>query len=145
MPHRPVFHLSCADFVSPVSPVSLAAKGFCLVVVFLLFVVFWLVWVVVWVWFVLGFLVPVSLCFFACLSSFTDWCTAHRQQFREQKKSQLCLPFLSGVVLSLGTELMLRDIGSDKTRLLENRGHLCKMNHLAILWKERAAVMVNFG
>ena len=23
----------------------------------------------------------------ACLSSFTDWCTAHRQQFREQKKT----------------------------------------------------------
>ena len=40
MPHRPVFHLSCADFVSPVSPVSLAAKGFCLVVVFLVFVFF---------------------------------------------------------------------------------------------------------
>ena len=50
------------------------------------------------------------------------------------------LPFLSGVVLSLGTELMLRNIWSDKIRLLENRGHLCKMNHLAILWKERAAV-----
>ena len=29
------------------------------------------------------FLFPVSLCFFG---SFTDWCTAHRQQFREQKK-----------------------------------------------------------
>ena len=27
VPHRPVFHLSCADFVSFVSPVSLAAKG----------------------------------------------------------------------------------------------------------------------
>ena len=23
----------------------------------------------------------------ACLSSFTNWCTAHRQQFREQKKN----------------------------------------------------------
>ena len=23
----------------------------------------------------------------ACLRAFTDWCTAHRQQFREQKKS----------------------------------------------------------
>ena len=34
---------------------------------------------------VFGCLFPVSLCFFACLSSFTDWCTAHRQQFREQK------------------------------------------------------------
>ena len=86
MPHRPVFHLSCADFVSPVSPVSLAARGFCLVVVFLVLVfVFWPGCVVFWVWLVLGFLFPVSLCFFACLSSFTDWCTAHRQQFREQK------------------------------------------------------------
>ena len=27
------------------------------------------------------------LCILACLSSFTDWCTAHRQQFREQKKN----------------------------------------------------------
>ena len=35
---------------------------------------------------VFGCLFLVSLCFFACLSSFTDWCTAHRQQFREQKK-----------------------------------------------------------
>ena len=87
MPHRPVFHPSCADFVSPVSPVSLAARGFCLVVVFLVLVfVFWPGCVVFWVWLVLGFLFPVSLCFFACLSSFTDWCTAHRQQFREQKK-----------------------------------------------------------
>ena len=35
---------------------------------------------------VFGCLFLVSLCFFACLSSFTDWCTAHKQQFREQKK-----------------------------------------------------------
>ena len=35
---------------------------------------------------VFGCLFPDSLCFFACLSSFTDWCTAHRQQFREQQK-----------------------------------------------------------
>ena len=37
---------------------------------------------------VFGCLFLVSLCFFACLSSFTDWCTAHKQQFREQKKQR---------------------------------------------------------
>ena len=50
---------------------------------------------------VFGCLFLVSLCFFACLSSFTDWCTAHRQQFREQKKMkeplqydvEFCFPF----------------------------------------------------
>ena len=39
VPHRPVFHLSCADFVSPVSPVSLAAKGFAWLWCFLVFLV----------------------------------------------------------------------------------------------------------
>ena len=29
-----------------------------------------------------------SLCLFACLRSFTDWCIAHRQQSREQTKNQ---------------------------------------------------------
>ena len=50
MPLRPGFHLSCADFVSPVSPVSLPAKGFAWVWCFLgfywLFAVFFLVWFV---------------------------------------------------------------------------------------------------
>ena len=36
---------------------------------------FWLVWSGLF-----------CLCFYACLRSFTDWCTAHRQQSREQKK-----------------------------------------------------------
>ena len=36
------------------------------------------------------FLLSVSLCFLACLSSLTDWCIAHRQQFREQKKKKGC-------------------------------------------------------
>ena len=36
-------------------------------------------------WFVFGFVSCFSL-LLARLSSFTDWCTAHRQQFREQKK-----------------------------------------------------------
>ena len=40
--------------------------------------------VVVFAWF--GLVSLLSLCFFACLRSFTDWCIAHRQQSREQKK-----------------------------------------------------------
>ena len=98
-PHRSVFHLSCADLVSPVSPVSLAAKGlawlwcfwcFCLVLcgfcvwfgcfVFAFLLVFGFFWCCL-----------ISLCSFARLSSFTDWCTAHRQQFREQKNSASAL------------------------------------------------------
>ena len=39
---------------------------------------------VVFAWF--GLVSQLSLCFFACLRSFTDWCIAHRQQSREQKK-----------------------------------------------------------
>ena len=74
-------------FVSPVSPVSLAAKGSGVVSVlfgvcgflvcafwFALFGFFWC------------FLFP-SLP--ACLSSFTDWCLVHRQQSREQKTNGL--------------------------------------------------------
>ena len=33
-----------------------------------------------------GLVSLLSLCLFACLRSFTDWCIAHRQQSREQKK-----------------------------------------------------------
>ena len=56
-----------------------------------------LVWFCVWFGcFVFAFLLVfgffwcclVSLCSFARLSSFTDWCTAHRQQFREKEKSR---------------------------------------------------------
>ena len=76
-----LFHLSCADYVSPVSHVSPAAKGFgvCGVLVFCLRVFG------VCVVFVL-FSVFCFLFLFCLLSSFADWCTAHRQQFREQKK-----------------------------------------------------------
>ena len=35
------------------------------------------------------FLFPVSLCLFACLSSFTDWCTAHSSS--ASKKNHLAL------------------------------------------------------
>ena len=45
--------------------------------------------VVVFAWF--GLVSLLSLCFFACLRSFTDWCIAHRQQSREQKN---CVAFL---------------------------------------------------
>ena len=71
--------------VSPVSPVSLAAKGSGVVAVF-----FWCLWfvclcfLVALVWFFWCFLFP-SLP--ACLSSFTDWCLVHKQQSREQKKN----------------------------------------------------------
>ena len=64
-----------------VSLVSLAAKASCgcgvfgCVAFFVLFVVF--------AWF--GLVSLFCLCFVACLRSFTDWCTAHRQQSREQK------------------------------------------------------------
>ena len=55
-----------------------------MVVVFLVVLVFF-VGVLVFAWF--GLVSPFCLCFFACLRSFTDWCTAHRQQSREQKES----------------------------------------------------------
>ena len=94
-PLRSVFHLSCADLVSPVSPISLAAKG---LVWLLCFWFFGLVLCGFCVWFgcfVFAFLLVfgffwcclASLCSFARLSSFTDWRTAHRQQFREQKNN----------------------------------------------------------
>ena len=43
-----------------------------------------LCWWCFWLWWS-GFPL-LSLCFFACLRSFTDKCIAHRQQFREQRK-----------------------------------------------------------
>ena len=47
-----------------------------------------LLFVVFWFGFAFGFcFVSCSLCILACLSSFTDWCIAHKQQSREQKKS----------------------------------------------------------
>ena len=54
------------------------------------------VWVLCVVWFFglfacfrfFGF-VSCFPCFFARLGSFTGWCTAHRQQFREQKNQHL--------------------------------------------------------
>ena len=44
---------------------------------------------VVFVWFSVSVLFLVPFALFACLISFTDWCTAHRQQFREQKKPKV--------------------------------------------------------
>ena len=91
----PIVFLLGVVSVSPVSPVSPAAKGTCLAVVFRFCGVFgcgfWLL--------LFGFL---CVCCFplllACLSSFTDWCLAHRQQSREQKKDLsrhfcLCCPY----------------------------------------------------
>ena len=52
-----------------------------------------LCWTIV---FLLGLVWFLCLCFFACLRSFTDWCTAHRQQSREQKRvpvKDICLAF----------------------------------------------------
>ena len=78
-----VAHVSpvlCERYLT-ISLVSLAAKASCgrgvfgCVAFFLLFVVF--------AWF--GLVSLFCLCFVACLRSFTDWCTAHRQQSREQK------------------------------------------------------------
>ena len=88
VPHRPVFSPVLCGFRLTRFTCLTRCKGFCLLVVFLVF----LVCFVCVFWFglfvclpVFGCLFPDSLCFFACLSSFTDWCTAHRQQFREQK------------------------------------------------------------
>ena len=71
--------------VNAVSLVSLAAKASCGGGVFGCVGFFLLVF-----WFLLGLVwfPPFCLCFFACLRSFTDWCTAHRQQSREQKKRE---------------------------------------------------------
>ena len=81
----PIAFLLGVVSVSPVSPVSPAAKGTCLAAVFRFCGVF-----VCGFWLLLfGFL---CVCCFplllACLSSFTDWCLAHRQQSREQKKEK---------------------------------------------------------
>ena len=75
-----VLALGAAQLASPVSPVSLDAKGFAWLWCLSCFFV-WFVWVC-FVWFVGLFacfrflffcLFLVSLCIFACLSSFTDW------------------------------------------------------------------------
>ena len=70
--------------VSPVSPVSLAAKGSGVVAVFVWCLCFFgLCFLVALVWLFWCYLLP-SLP--ACLSSFTDWCLVHKQESREQKK-----------------------------------------------------------
>ena len=76
--------------VNAVSLVSLAAKASCGCGVF--GCVGFFVGVLVFAWF--GLVSQLSLCFFACLRSFTDWCIAHRQQSREQKKSFGLVVFL---------------------------------------------------
>ena len=40
---------------------------------------------------------------------------------------------------------MLWDMWSDKARLFEDRGHPWEADYLAVLWKECAAVLVEFG
>ena len=54
----------------------------------------------VFAWF--GLVSLLSLCFFACLRSFTDWCIAHRQQSREQKITIFTLLKSCGCCLSSG-------------------------------------------
>ena len=80
-PHWPIFYLPSADFVTRFTCFTWR-KGICLAVVFLCF------WLCV-VWFVCLFslfcLFLFPFCFFAL-----HWCTAHRQQFCEQKNSQVC-------------------------------------------------------
>ena len=63
----------------------------------------------VWALLVFGFFLCcfVSLCSFARLSSFTDWCTAHRQQFREQKKVLVLEPALFCCVRPLSPRSLL--------------------------------------
>ena len=78
----PAFEPNALDFVSPVSPVSLAAKGSGVVRFFLVFVVFWSVF---FDFPCLVFGAFSSLRFLHALA-FTDWCLVHRQQSREQKK-----------------------------------------------------------
>ena len=71
--------------VSPVSPVSLAAKGSGVIAVFcLVFVIFCLCFLVALVWLLWCFLFP-SLP--ACLRSFTDWCLVQKQQPASKKKA----------------------------------------------------------
>ena len=80
--------------MNAVSFVSLAAKASCGCGVF--GCVGFFVGVLVFAWF--GLVSQLSLCFFACLRSFTDWCIVHRQQSREQKKSE-------GAISSVGWAL----------------------------------------
>ena len=82
--------------MNAVSLVSLAAKASCGCGVF--GCVGFFVGVLVFAWF--GLVSQLSLCFFACLRSFTDWCIAHRQQSREQKNRDLSMSRLvSGLAL----------------------------------------------
>ena len=87
----PLHRLTPRFFPFLVCPFSLSSLAW---VVFLVFCCLVLCGFCVWFGcFVFDFLLVfgffwfclVSLCSFARLSSFTDWCTAHRQQFREQK------------------------------------------------------------
>ena len=85
-PHRPsVSPVLCGLRLTRLTGLT-CCNGICcvcgvwFVCVFFLFVVFWF-------GFAFGFcFVSCSLCLLACLSSFTDWCIAHKQQSREQKK-----------------------------------------------------------
>ena len=56
---------------------------------------------------------------------------------------QLFLPLMSMVEYSTDTELMLRGVRSYKSKLFENRGQAGEMNHLAILSKKNATVIIN--
>ena len=56
---------------------------------------------------------------------------------------QLFLPLVSRAGLSTDTELVLRGIRGDKTRLFENRGQSWEINSLVILRKEVATVTIN--
>ena len=90
----PCERISWFHYVSFISHVSPAAKGFVGFVVFCFFCLVFFVFFGLFAWVLFGFFFgfvsfPLLL---ARLSSFTDWCTAHRQQFfsraNEKKEKQ---------------------------------------------------------
>ena len=80
-----MFHLSCADYVSPLTCLTWS-KGICRVCDVLVLFGVWYLWFCL-VWLLCSRFFGLFVFPFARLNSFTDWCIAHRQQFREQKNA----------------------------------------------------------
>ena len=110
-PHRPfVSPVLCGLRLTRLTCLT-CSKGICRVCgVLVLFGVwclcfFWFV-CLGFFWFVCGFVSCFPL-LLARLSSFTDWCTAHRQQFREQKRVPTHTPLLPGWKLTVSPLIVL--------------------------------------
>ena len=74
------------------------------------------------------------LCFYACLRSFTDWCIAHRQQSREQKRNvpNVPVPHLKLQLSDCMTLSIWASVWNDKCCPIPHLWHLSRVRRL---WK----------